>query len=95
MARLSLDQIELNMSKINGWMLKDQKVIEREFKFNDFREAVNFVHEVANLAEASKHHPDIFIQNNRVKITLTTHDEGGLTGKDFSMAQKINKSILV
>ncbi|MBO8170478.1 MAG: 4a-hydroxytetrahydrobiopterin dehydratase [Bacillaceae bacterium] len=94
MAKLSLDQIELNMSRIFGWMLKDQRVIEREFQFASFSEAMAFVNRVAEIAESTNHHPDITIRSNKVKIALTTHDENGLTGRDFSMAQKINKILM-
>ena len=53
---------------------------------------MRFANRVARLAEAANHHPDITIYNyNRVKVTLTTHDEDGLTMKDFKLAAKINK----
>lgn len=53
---------------------------------------MRFVNKVAKLAEAANHHPDITIYNyNRVRLALTTHDEGGLTVKDFKLAAKINE----
>jgi 4a-hydroxytetrahydrobiopterin dehydratase len=52
---------------------------------------MRFVNRVARLAEAANHHPDITINYNRVKLALTTHDEGGLTMKDFRLAGRINK----
>ena len=67
-------------------------MISRKFEFSDFVTAMRFVNRVARLAETANHHPDITIYNyNRVKLALTTHDEGGLTVKDFRIASKINK----
>jgi 4a-hydroxytetrahydrobiopterin dehydratase len=66
-------------------------VISRQFRFTDFAAAMRFVNRVARLAEAANHHPDITINYDRVRLALTTHDEGGLTMKDFRLASKINK----
>ncbi len=52
---------------------------------------MKFVNRVARQAESMNHHPDIVIQYNKVKLALTTHDEGGLTMKDFRLASRINK----
>jgi len=76
--------------KLGNWTIRGN-VIFRKFAFADFAEAVRFVNRVARLAEAVNHHPDITINYNRVRLALTTHDEGGLTMKDFSLAGKINK----
>jgi 4a-hydroxytetrahydrobiopterin dehydratase len=51
---------------------------------------MRFVNRVARVAEAANHHPDIAINYDKVKLSLTTHDEGGLTMKDFKLARKIN-----
>jgi 4a-hydroxytetrahydrobiopterin dehydratase len=58
----------------------------RTFQFQDFVAALRFVNRVADLAERAGHHPDIDIRYNRVRLGLTTHDAGGLTGKDFELA---------
>lgn len=63
----------------------------RRFRFPSFKEAITFVNQVAELAEEANHHPDILINYNRVTLTLTTHDEGGLTRRDFALATKINQ----
>ncbi|HYB67607.1 MAG TPA: 4a-hydroxytetrahydrobiopterin dehydratase, partial [Candidatus Acidoferrales bacterium] len=68
-----------------------RSVISRTFVFADFVQAMRFVNRVARLAEAANHHPDVTINYNRVKLALTTHDEGGLTMKDFRLAGRINK----
>jgi 4a-hydroxytetrahydrobiopterin dehydratase len=77
-------------SKLGSWTLR-RSIISRKFVFADFVQAMRFVNTVARLAEAANHHPDITINYNRVKLALTTHDEGGLTMKDFRLASKINK----
>lgn len=75
-----------------GWdAIEDEKKIRKEFKFKDFKEAINFVVKVARLAEEEGHHPDIFIFYNRVVIELWTHAIGGLSENDFILAAKINK----
>lgn len=69
------------------------ETLERVFEFRDFVEAMGFVTSVAILAEKAFHHPDIDIRWNKVTITLTTHDEGGLTRKDTTLAAAIEKLI--
>lgn len=63
--------------------------IERKFQFADFSEAFAFMTRVALLAERHDHHPEWFNVYNRVEITLTTHDAGGLSARDVEMAQRI------
>jgi len=65
---------------------KNGQTISRRFEFADFAGAMKFVNGVAALAEAAGHHPDIDIRWNKVTLTLTTHDAGGLTDKDYSLA---------
>jgi 4a-hydroxytetrahydrobiopterin dehydratase len=93
MSRLSKDQIVFNLSKIPGWKLNMDQ-IERQFRLSGFREAVSFVNQVAEYAEEMNHHPIITISYNQVGISLTTKEMGGLTGKDFALAQRINKLLL-
>lgn len=68
-----------------------EKAIRREFKFADFSEAFAFMTRVAMLAEKADHHPDWSNVYNRVSITLTTHDAGGLTEKDIALARAIDR----
>ena len=65
--------------------------IRKKYKFDTFREAVNFINKVADLAEQEDHHPNIFNSYNRVTITLFTHSIGGLSINDFIMASKIEE----
>ena len=64
--------------------------IQREFNFKDFLSAFNFIKEIADLAENLNHHPDIFNSYNKVIISLTTHDLGGVSKKDFKLAMEID-----
>ena len=68
----------------------DKKKIERVFEFEDFTSAMDFVNQVAEIAEDGEHHPDIDIRYNKVKLILTTHTKGGLTEADFDLAEKID-----
>ncbi len=66
--------------------------LERDFEFKDFAAAMWFVNRVAELAEQRNHHPDILIHGwNKVRLTLTTHDAGGLTEADHAMAAAIDE----
>lgn len=65
--------------------------ISRTFEFENFNESMGFVTRVAIAAEKANHHPDIDIRWNKVTLTLSTHDEGGLTAKDFDLAGKIDE----
>ncbi|MEX0920035.1 MAG: 4a-hydroxytetrahydrobiopterin dehydratase [Candidatus Pacearchaeota archaeon] len=88
---LSVAQINENLGKLSDWTLEDKgKMIVRNFKFKDFKEAVSFVNNVAEIAEHENHHPDINVHSyNKVRISLSTHSSGGLTQKDFDVAKKI------
>lgn len=88
--KLSNEQIQQKLSETNHWELKDN-TIDRLFNFDDFKEAMEFVNQVAEKAEEMDHHPDIKISYNKVELTLTTHSEGGITDKDFTLANKINQ----
>ena len=66
--------------------------IHRTFQFKDFVEAMKFVNVVAEQAEAAQHHPDILIRWNKVTLTVSTHDAGGITAKDFALAARADES---
>jgi 4a-hydroxytetrahydrobiopterin dehydratase len=70
----------------------DGSAIEREREFPDFAAAIAFVNRVAELAEHANHHPDILVHGwNKVRLTLSTHSEGGLTEADFALARRIDE----
>ena len=82
MATLSLDEIRRQLSTINGWAF-DGNAIRKQFTFDGFPEAVQFVARLVPGAEAADHHPDVQINYQRVTLTYSTHSEGGITDKDF------------
>ena len=84
-------EIQQRASVLNGWTIKDSKLLQCTRKFKDFIQAIEFVNQLVEPAESAGHHPDIEISYNKVKIALTTHDAGGLTDKDFELAEVISK----
>ena len=78
------------LASIPDWKLQDA-TISRTFQFKDFPAAIQFVGAVAGIAEQAWHHPYIDIRWNKVTLTLTTHDAGGLTEKDFALARQFDK----
>ena len=73
-----------------GWRVINGHHLEREFKFDNFRQALDFTNCVGGLAETQNHHPDIFLSWGKVKLTLWTHKIDGLTESDFIFAAKVN-----
>ncbi|MBD2252332.1 4a-hydroxytetrahydrobiopterin dehydratase [Nostoc parmelioides] len=91
MAQLLGDaEIQSQASKLSGWTLEGSK-LQTTRKFKDFIEAIAFVNKLVEPAESAGHHPDIEISYNKVKVTLTTHDAGGLTQRDFDVAATISQ----
>jgi 4a-hydroxytetrahydrobiopterin dehydratase len=89
MTLLTQDEVAKNLTTLSGW-IKERNEIAKEYQFKDFAEALSFVNKVGVEAERMNHHPDIFIHSwNKVKITISTHSEGGITKKDFQLAEKI------
>jgi len=86
---LSSPEIEGKLAQLPGWQL-DGKSICSTRRFRGFPEAIEFVQAIVAPAEEAGHHPDLEISYNRVTIRLTTHDAGGLTHKDFALAQRID-----
>ena len=83
-------EIKEVLQAIPGWTLQDGK-LTREWTFKDFVQAMEFVNQLAALAEAAGHHPDIDIRYNRVRLGLVSHDAGGITQRDANMAKQINQ----
>ena len=87
LGKLSDDQIEEALRAVPEWAgLNGQ--IQRTYQFDDFDQSVAFVNLVAEYAEQAQHHPDILIRYNKVTLTVSTHDAGGITHKDFDLAAK-------
>jgi 4a-hydroxytetrahydrobiopterin dehydratase len=89
--RLTETELSAALTGLTGWALReDGLAISRAFKFADFSEAFAFMTRVALLAEKLDHHPEWSNVYNRVNITLTTHDAGGLSQRDVRMATAVN-----
>lgn len=98
---LTHEEVAKLMEQVPGWTLFEEASenlknfgmgakISKEHKFKDFIGAINFVNNVAEIAEAEGHHPDIKINYNKVLLELTTHAIGGLSENDFILAAKID-----
>jgi 4a-hydroxytetrahydrobiopterin dehydratase len=90
MTALPAHDVALRLSALAEWRIENGE-LTRIFPFEDFRAALHFVNQVADLAEEAGHHPDIDIRYNRVRLGLVTHDAGGLTAKDFDLAAAIGR----
>ena len=88
--KLAEAKIPAALASVPNWQLNAGK-ISRTFQFKDFPAAIKFVDAVAGIAEEAWHHPDIDIRWNQVTLTLTTHDAGGLTEKDFALARQFDQ----
>jgi Pterin-4a-carbinolamine dehydratase len=82
-------EIKERVIQLSGWMVEG-KQLRCTRKFKDFIEAIAWVNKLVAPSEAAAHHPDIEISYNKVTVSLTTHDAGGLTEKDFALAQEIS-----
>jgi 4a-hydroxytetrahydrobiopterin dehydratase len=89
MELLSEEEVEARLGEMEGWARED-RFIQRTFKFPAFLKAIEFINRVAELAEEADHHPDLYNVWRTVTLKFTTHDAGGLTKRDFNMASKIN-----
>ncbi|HXW58152.1 MAG TPA: 4a-hydroxytetrahydrobiopterin dehydratase [Solirubrobacteraceae bacterium] len=97
MATLSSGEIDQRLADLPGWRREQDEIGEQdeivyEGKLADFAAAISLVERVAELAEAANHHPDILVHGyNGVRLTLSTHSEGGLTEADFKLAAQIER----
>jgi 4a-hydroxytetrahydrobiopterin dehydratase len=89
MALLSDSDVEAKLADLPGWE-RAGAVIAKEFERGDFVGSVKFVSSLVEPAEAMNHHPDLEISWATVKVTISTHSEGGLTAADFELAAKID-----
>ncbi|WP_113926567.1 4a-hydroxytetrahydrobiopterin dehydratase [Bacillus sp. P14.5] len=87
---ITKEEAVTSLQEIAGWNVKDEKWIERRFKFQEFPDGIDFVNKVADIAEAMDHHPFISIQYKIVTLSLTSWNAGGLTTLDLEAASKCN-----
>lgn len=90
MPKLTEAEIKTSLADVPDWSELEGE-IQRTFQFADFAEAMRFVNRVAGEAERTQHHPDILIRYNKVTLTLSTHDAGGITVKDFDLARSADQ----
>ena len=88
---LSENEIQSRLGSLPEWT-ESSGAIQRTYVFDDFNQSIAFVNKVAELAESADHHPDILIRYSKVTLTLSTHDAGGITEKDFDLAQKADEA---
>jgi 4a-hydroxytetrahydrobiopterin dehydratase len=86
------EQIEQRLDELGDWR-RESDEISKTFEFDDFATAIEFVNGVARLADRYDHHPDIDIRYNKVTLALSTHSEGGLTERDFTLANDIEQTL--
>ena len=88
--RLDASALSERLPGLNGWALDDSK-LTREFNFRDFNEAFGFMARAALIAERLDHHPEWFNVYATVRVQLTTHDAGGISELDFTLAEAMNR----
>jgi len=88
---LTKNEYSQYLPDVPGWTVINEKKLEKDFSFKNFKEALDFVNKVGDIAEQEGHHPDIFLHNwRKVQISLTTHAIKGLSENDFILAAKID-----
>jgi len=92
MTKLEGDALKEQLNDLPQWVLNEAGKLERTLKFKDFKQAFAFMTQVALEAESKNHHPEWHNVYNAIKIELMTHDVGGVTEKDFSLANYINQA---
>ena len=89
MPLLSEDEVDRRLED-RDWQREGEAIV-RDLRLTDFAAAITFVERVAELAEAANHHPDILVHGwNKVRLTLSTHSEGGITAADLALAEQID-----
>ena len=89
MPKLSETDLQSALAELSGWSLANGK-LHREYKFSDFIHAFGFMATAALAIEKMNHHPEWFNVYNRVTVYLTTHDAGGITAKDITLAKLLD-----
>lgn len=89
MDKLGDPEIESRLADLEGWE-RAGDAIRKAFERNDFVGSVDFARSIVGPAEEMGHHPDLSISWDTVEVTITTHSEGGLTEKDFELAERID-----
>jgi len=92
MVKLSQNSIIKRLGELNGWKYQNGFLV-KNFKFKTFMQGIKFVNSIARVSEEIQHHPDIHIRWTEVRLEVQSHDEGGVTTRDFKLAKKIEELI--
>jgi len=84
------EEIQSRLAELDGWEREGQAIV-KTFELDDFVGSVRFVDAVVEPAEEMGHHPDLSISWNKVRVSITTHSQGGLTANDFELAKRIDE----
>ncbi len=90
MALLSDDAVATRLAVLPGWQ-RDGICIRKAYRFSSYKDVLAFVSRVGALAEVQDHHPDMLVQYGAVTVTLSSHDAGGLTARDFRLAESLDE----
>lgn len=90
MAALSNEAIRQRLANLHGWSYEGNE-LRKKYTFQSFMPGIEFINKIAHAAESAGHHPDITINYSVVSISLSTHSEGGVTEKDFQLAEAIDQ----
>lgn len=89
LGKLNDDQVAAQLENFPEWAELNGQ-IQRTFQFEDFDHSISFVNRISEYAEQVQHHPDILIRYDKVTLTISTHDAGGITHKDFELARTVD-----
>ena len=90
MAKLGPDQITEKLKALPGWELQGN-AIAKQYTFKQFMDGIRFINRTAKIAEQMDHHPDMTVNYRRITFSLSTHDQGAITEKDFKLAEAIER----
>lgn len=90
--KLTGEELEKRAANLSGWQVRGEHDLTKTFLFPDFQTALGFVNRVGEVAEAQGHHPDLHLAWGRVDVETSTHDAGGLTENDFTLAGEIDQA---
>ncbi len=91
MIRLNLKEVEENLKNQDEWILVDERWIERKFRFKEYLKGIEFINQVANIAEKVNHHPFISIDYKLITLKMSSWKSKGLTQQDFDVAKKFDE----
>ncbi|MGH8012228.1 MAG: 4a-hydroxytetrahydrobiopterin dehydratase [Candidatus Binataceae bacterium] len=91
MVKLNPDEMADRLKSLSGWQYQNN-AISKLFRFKEFMDGIRFINQVAAIAEAADHHPDMLVNYTRVTFTCSTHSEGGVTEKDLRLANDIERA---